>query len=76
MAASTIAREVREFAKANGLPVSDRGRISKDVYTAYFMNKPRVAREIAATHGIEIGSRGRVSETVAYTLALAEVSAR
>jgi hypothetical protein len=53
---------VREWAKEAGIPVGDRGRISKDVFVAYLQANPKVAREYLKDHGVEVGKRGRISK--------------
>lgn len=53
---------IREWAKANDLPVGNRGRISHDVFVAYLEANPKVAREFLKAQGYVVGTRGRVSK--------------
>ena len=53
---------IREWAKASGLEVGDRGRISHDIFVAYLEANPSVAREYLKAQGYTVGKRGRVSK--------------
>lgn len=58
------AHEVREFAHANGLPVSKRGRVGHDVVVAFLRANPALTRALALEAGIAVGTRGRMAPEV------------
>jgi len=53
---------VREWATEAGLPVGERGRISREVFVTFLENNPREARKFLKSKGYEVGTRGRVSK--------------
>lgn len=62
----TLAGEVREYARENGLEVGTRGRVSSELFVEYLMTQPKKVRELAKALRIPVNDRGRVSfETVA-----------
>lgn len=64
------AGEAREFARAHGLSVGTRGRISQEVFTTFFLSKPNRAREVAKALDIPVSKRGRLSPVDATKVAL------
>lgn len=61
---SPTVHEIRVFAKANGIPVSKRGRVSRETVLAFLYANPAIVRSIANAEGIEVGKRGRMSHSV------------
>ena len=66
-----VAGEAREFARANGLSVGTRGRISQEVFTTFFLSKPSSCRTAAKALDIPVSRRGRISPVDATKVALA-----
>lgn len=63
------AHEIREFAKANGIPVSKRGRVSHETIMAFLYANPSIVREIAKDEGFLVGKRGRMAHAVYVAVA-------
>lgn len=61
--------EVRVFAQTNGIPVSKRGRVSRETVLAFLYANPALTRALAREAGIEVGKRGRMSHEVFETVA-------
>lgn len=57
-------KDVRKWAKENGVPVGKRGRIDRSVKVAYLKSHHATAREIAREKGIDVPKRGRMSADV------------
>lgn len=64
-----LTREVRQFAQANGIPVSKRGRVSRETVLAFLYANPAIVRSIAKANGIPVGARGRMSHDVFESVA-------
>ena len=61
--------DIRTWAKANGVPVGNRGRFSHEVKVAYLKAHPSEARQIAKDKGFYVGTRGRMSAELFESLA-------
>ena len=56
-----VSQDVREFAKAQGIEVGERGKIALSTKVAFLSENPEVVRLLAETNGVEIPSRGKLS---------------
>ena len=56
------ASEIREWARANEIPVGKRGRLDPELKAAYVAVNPKLARAMAVEGDIPVPARGRLSE--------------
>lgn len=56
-----ISGDVREFAKANDLPVGKRGKIALETKVAFLSENTDTARLLAEVNGVEVPARGKLS---------------
>lgn len=67
----SLAGEVRDFARENGMDVGSRGRVSSELFVEYLMTQPRKVRELAKVLSIPVSDRGRVSYEVVARVGVA-----
>jgi hypothetical protein len=58
----TTARDIREYARNEGMTVGNRGRLAPEVKVAYFAAHPAEARALAAEKGVTIAAKGKISD--------------
>jgi hypothetical protein len=67
----TLAGEVRDFARENGMEVGSRGRVSSELFVEYLMTQPKKVRELAKVLDISVNERGRVPYEVVAKVGIA-----